>query len=154
MPGKVVAARRRESVPRRFRRPSSDDVRSAAIELLRRQSRPFPSQTAFTQALVRQLRRTDPRIVLSGTRLRQLIFGAPGVALRVRYAERRTGTPPTICPVCRSPLRPISNRTLDGDPVTIGYACTRCDYWTHRRPRVPIRYLYGRAGRRSTIRTG
>jgi hypothetical protein len=68
------------------------------------------------------------------------------VRVDVRYAERPTRRPLQCCPVCRSTLRPIRNRTLEGDRVTLGYRCTHCAYWTHLRRRVPVRYRFVRVG--------
>jgi hypothetical protein len=64
----------------------------------------------------------------------------------VRYTERERAPPLTACPVCGSALRPIKNQTLAGDSVVLGQRCTRCDYWTHRTRRVPVRYLISSAG--------
>jgi prepilin signal peptidase PulO-like enzyme (type II secretory pathway) len=66
--------------------------------------------------------------------------------MTVRYTERENAPPLTSCPVCGSPLKPIKNQTLAGGSVVLGQRCTRCDYWTHRARRVPVRYLISSAG--------
>ena len=79
--------------------------------------------------------------------MRTLLLDAPGVRVRVRY---RTGSDDGLleeCPVCGSEVRPIENRTLFGETVVLGFRCTHCAYWTHRRRRVPVRYSFSRVGR-------
>ena len=130
----------------RFRRPPADVVRSVARRSLGRIGGRVPSQAALRRALLPGLRAKDPLFVLGGVRLRQILLDAPGVRVEVRYAERPTRRPLQRCPVCHSALRPIRNRTLEGDRVVLGYRCTHCDYWTHLRRRVPVRYRFLRVG--------
>lgn len=150
MPGKEGAAppARGHRSPRtpKFRRPPADLVRSVAQRTLARVGRPIRSQAALRRVLLPLLSAKDPLFVLGGWRLRKILLDAPGVRVDVRYAERPTRRPLPRCPVCRSPIRPIRNRTLEGDRVILGYRCTRCSYWTHLRRRVPVRYRFVRVG--------
>ena len=158
MPARAGAARRRKVRPDRraeapsrrdgpsFRRPDADTVRSAAGRALRRAGRAYPSQAAFRRALLPVLRGEDPLFRLGGRRMRALLVATPGVTLRVRYTERRDRRPLDRGPVCGASLRPIRNRTLLGDDVTLGYRCTACEYWTHLQRRVPVRYVFLPAG--------
>lgn len=150
MSGKDDAASRgrpgsAERLPK-FRRPPADVIRSLARRTLGRQGGRIPSQAALRRALLPGLRSRDPLFVLGGVRLRQILLDAPGVRVDVRYSERSTRRPLQRCPVCHAPLRPIRNRTLEGDRVTLGYRCTKCAYWTHLRRRVPVRYRFVRVG--------
>ncbi len=121
-------------------------MRSVAWRVLGRVGRPLSSQAALRRAVLPLLAEQDPLFVVGGWRLRQLLLDVPGIRIDVRYTERRTRRPLPYCPVCRSPLRTIRNRTLEGDRVTLGYRCTRCVYWTHLRRRVPVRYRFVRVG--------
>lgn len=136
--------KRSVEAPPKFRRPPADLVRSVARRTLGRVGRPIRSQAALRRALLPTLTGKDPLFVLGGWRLRKILLEAPGVRVAVRYAERPTRRPLQRCPVCRSELRPIRNRTLEGDRVTLGYQCTKCAYWTHLRRRVPVRYRFYR----------
>jgi C4-type Zn-finger protein len=79
--------------------------------------------------------------------MRQVLLDEPGVRIEVRYTEKTTRRAlNNRCPVCRSALRAIRNRTLEGDRVVLGYRCGRCGYWTHLRRRVPVRYRFVRVG--------
>ncbi len=130
----------------RYRRASEEDVRRAARRLGRGGKAAFSSQARFRSALLSALRRDEPRAVIGGRRLRRLLIDVPGVRLTVRYTEREPVSPLRVCPVCGSSLKPIRNQTLAGDSVVLGQRCTRCDYWTHRNRRVPVRYLISSAG--------
>jgi hypothetical protein len=130
----------------RYRRPPDDEVRRAARRLVRGGKAAFVSQAQFRTALLASLRREEPLAVVGGRRLRRLLLDLPGVRMTVRYTERELTTPLASCPVCGSSLKPIRNQTLAGDSVVLGQRCTRCDYWTHRTRRVPVRYLITSAG--------
>ncbi|MGI0070458.1 MAG: hypothetical protein ACRECT_00010 [Thermoplasmata archaeon] len=130
----------------KFRRPADEDVRRTARRLVRGGRATFGSQAQFRGALLRALRREEPLAVIGGRRLRRLLLDVPGVRLTVHYTEREVAPPLSKCPVCGSELRPIRNQTLSGDSVVLGQRCTRCDYWTHRSRRVPVRYLITSAG--------
>ncbi len=131
----------------RYRVPDETAVRRAARRVLRSGRPSYPSQASFRTAVERELRRDDPLAVLGGARLRRLLIDAPGVRLSVRYTERDDDRPVEECPVCGGALQPVRNRTLTGGLVVLGQRCTRCDYWTHRARRVPVRYAFSRGGR-------
>lgn len=130
----------------RYRRPADDDVRRAARRLVRGSKAAFSSQAEFRSALVAALRRDEPLATVGDQRMRRLLVQLPGVRLTVRYRERGNGPPLVACPVCGSPLKPIRNQTLGGESIVLGQRCTKCDYWTHRARRVPVRYLISSAG--------
>lgn len=136
-------ARRSRKAPHRaprFRVPDGESVRAAALAVLRRRRGPPPTQSELARAVRPLLRSDEPLYALGERRLRRLLLETDGVRVDVEYAERATGDPPPECPVCGSPLAPISNRTLDGGRTVLGAECPRCGYWTHRRRRVPVRY--------------
>ena len=130
----------------RFRRPADADVQRAARRLVRGSKAAFSSQAEFRAALLKALRRDEPLATVSGRRLRRLLIQLPGVRVSVRYKERPSAPPLSACPVCGGALKPIRNQTLSGDSVVLGQRCTRCDYWTHRARRIPVRYLFSSAG--------
>lgn len=147
MPGKGDEDRPgAEGTTPRFRRPPDELLRRAARRVVRSGKATFPSQAALREAVLSYLRRDEPLAAIGGARLRRLLIGVPGVRLTVRYTERANLAPPSDCPVCRSPLRPIRNQTLTGERIVLGQRCTRCDYWTHGHRRTPVRYLFSAAG--------
>jgi hypothetical protein len=149
VPAKDDAASPRadEEPHRRYHVPDAEDVRRIARRVLRSGRPVYPSQASFRAAVEDALRREDPLAVVGGSRLRRLALETPGVRLSVHYAEREGLRELSACPVCSSPLKPVRNRTLSGDSVVLGQQCTRCDFWTHRTQRVPVRYTFSRSGR-------
>jgi len=135
-----------EAPAARYHVPGAEEIRRTARRVLRSGRATYPSQTAFREAVVAALRRDDPLAVVGGARLRRLILETPGVRLSVHYTERPDMHPLLACPVCASELKPVRNRTLTGESVVLGQECTRCDYWTHRQRRVPVRYTFSRGG--------
>ncbi|MGP8073235.1 MAG: hypothetical protein ACLPZM_08965 [Thermoplasmata archaeon] len=135
-----------EAPTARYHVPAADEIRRTARRVLRSGRATYPSQASFREAVVAALRQDDPLAVVGGSRLRRLILETPGVRLSVHYTERPDLRPLAACPVCGSVLKPVRNRTLTGESVVLGQECTRCDYWTHRQRRVPVRYTFSRGG--------
>jgi tRNA(Ile2) C34 agmatinyltransferase TiaS len=127
---------------RRFHHVASEDLRGAALELVRRARGPFASQVELLRAIRRRVRADDPLAVVGGRRLRYLLLATPGVRVDVEFTERNVAGALTKCPVCGGDVVPIRNRTLDAAAVTLGFRCPTCGYWTHRRRRVPVRYTF------------
>lgn len=154
MPARVGAAatpspRKREV---RFRRVSGDDLRTAALAVVRSSRGALASQGALWRAVRARLRREEPQAGVTAVRLRRVLLETPGVRIDVEYAERPSPTPLSACPVCGGPLGPIRNRTLDGPGVVLGQRCRACPYWTHGRRRTPVRYTFRAApGARATV---
>ncbi|HTT16502.1 MAG TPA: hypothetical protein VMH49_03985 [Thermoplasmata archaeon] len=141
-----VRPRRRSGVAPRYRRPPAEEVSRAARRAVRGGRASFGSLAEFRSAVLNSLRRDEPLATVGGERLRRLLVGVGGVRLSVHYTERANAQLPDRCPVCRSELTPIRNRTLTGETIDLGRKCSRCDYWTHAARRVPVRYIISRAG--------
>lgn len=146
MSGKATAeapADEPDARPRpRYRRPADDLIREAARSVLRGSGRSFGSQEGLRKAVLPVLRRDDRLYSVGGRRLRRLLLRTRGVKVVVRYREVPTARPLESCPVCEGKLLPIRNATLQGGRVTLGYRCSRCEYWTHLKRRVPVRYAF------------
>ncbi len=144
MPGKGdgAARPRRPRRGRRFHHVPPDEVRSAALELVRRSRGAFSSQGELLRAVRRRLRAEDPLAAVGGARLRRLLITTPGVRVEVEFAERNVPGPLVACPVCGGAVVPIRNQTKDAAAVTLGVRCPTVGYWTHRKRRVPVRYTF------------
>lgn len=147
MPGRGGGAGAgRRARPRRFRRVAPEEVRAAALAVVRATRGPLASQRALWQLVRARLRREEPRAGLTPTRLRRLLLATPGVRVDIEFAEIDATGPLAACPVCGGALAPIRNRTLDGGPTDLGQRCPACGYWTHRRRRRPVRYTFRSSG--------
>jgi hypothetical protein len=140
--GDGAARRRSRRRGRRYHHAAPDDVRSAALELVRQARGPYPSQGELVRAVRRRLRAEDPLAAVGGPRLRRILITTEGVRVDVEYAERNVRGSLERCPVCGSAVLPIRNRTLDAAAVILGFRCPTCGYWTHRKRRVPVRYTF------------
>lgn len=140
--GDAAARRRPRRRGRRYHHVAPEDVRTAALELVRKGRGPFASQGELVRAVRRRLRADDPLAAVGGPRLRRILITTEGIRVDVEYAEREVSGPLESCPVCGSEVVPIRNRTLDDAAVTLGYRCPACGYWTHRKRRVPVRYTF------------
>ena len=155
MPGKAgAAARPRERRRgRQYHHVGPEELRRAALELVRRSRGAFASQSELVRAVRRRVRSDDPIAAVGARRLRYLLLATPGVRVDVEYAERPSRGSLAACPVCGGPLEPIRNRTLDAAAVTLGYRCPACLYWTHRKRRVPVRYTFRAASDGPRVRS-
>jgi hypothetical protein len=155
VPGKGDGAARPRSRRRgrSYHHVPAEEVRDAALELVRRARGPYSSQRELVRAVRRRLRADDPLAAVGGPRLRRILITAEGVRVDVEFAERNVRGTLESCPVCGSPVAPIRNRTLDAAAVTLGFRCATCGYWTHRKRRVPVRYTF-RAASDGPLRRG
>ena len=136
-----------EAPSARYHIPGAEEIRRTARRVLR--SGPGPCTPPRRRSGKRSWRPC-------GTTFRSPSLEEPGcvdrswrlraVRLLVHYTERPDLHPLLACPVCGSVLKPVKNRTLTGESVVLGQECTRCDYWTHRQRRVPVRYSFSRGG--------
>ena len=46
------------------------------------------------------------------------------------------------CPVCKGKIKPIKNRTINGNSTTAGYRCPNCGYTSSRYLKSPARYIF------------
>lgn len=136
--GKGAGARPRS--PRRFRRPDDPSVAEAIAALPAVGPVRFDSLEELLGRLRRRLAREDPLFALGPSRLRTLATKSGLVRWRIDYRSEAGRPPFVVCPVCRGPLAPVRNRTLEGDSVTLGQSCRACGYWSQRERRVPVRY--------------
>ncbi|HYK92645.1 MAG TPA: hypothetical protein VEY07_01210 [Thermoplasmata archaeon] len=154
MPARAGAGPPAEPADARYRRAAPESVAEAVHRLTDRGRDEFPTQQALLTAVRRELVRSDPALRIGPRRLRRLLLDSGLARLRVDYSERQDRRPLERCPVCGDSLRRVVNRTLEGDRVVLGYACSRCAYWTHLRRRVPIRYSVRLLrGRREPVRS-
>lgn len=125
-----------------YRIPSRERVRDALRRVLARQKR-ISSQRQLKELLEREMANEEDYRV-SGPRARDVAFESGLVEMEVecRETEERGGL--HRCPVCRTRLERVKNRTVFGGTVTLGYDCPRCPYWTGLRRRVPTRYIFTR----------
>ncbi|MEM4308416.1 MAG: hypothetical protein QXU48_05080 [Thermoplasmata archaeon] len=126
---------------KKYSLPSSDTILDATMNLYI-SGRVVDSQEKLRKLILGKLQKDDPLYKLSGKRLRKILIKAGIAKVQIVARESEGKRPYFLCPVCDSRLAKIVNQTLNGTEVVIGYKCPTCGYWTHRKKRVPVRYIF------------
>lgn len=128
-----------------WRLPENERV----VEAIRRaleSRRTMASQRELRERVLRELRKEDPKLTVSGPRIRRLALtsGLARVEIAWRETERRGAL--FKCPVCGSVLRPMRNETVFGGTVTLGFRCPVCPFRSGIRRMEPMRYVFLKRG--------
>jgi len=125
-----------------YKIPKDGDIVLAIRNVLARY-KVIRSQRELREKLEQELNFGGGTFHVSGERARRLAVISGIAKLKVR--TRTTGKKGHIdnCPVCGEGLRASRNMTIFGKPITTGYRCTKCDYWTEMdNIRLPSRYEF------------
>ncbi|MCX8173823.1 MAG: hypothetical protein N3F63_04355 [Thermoplasmata archaeon] len=126
---------------KKYALPSRDTIVEAAVNLYL-SGRTVDSQEKLRKLILGKLQRDNNLYRLSGKRLRKVLIKAGIAKVQIVARESEGKRPYFLCPVCDARLTKIVNQTLNGTEVVIGYKCPTCGYWTHRKKRVPVRYIF------------
>jgi peptide subunit release factor 1 (eRF1) len=124
-----------------FKRPERDVI----IEAIRKafdERNTMGSQKELRQRVLKELRKMDSGLTVSGPRLRRLAItsGIAKVDITWRETDRRTAR--FHCPVCGSELRALKNETVFGGTVTLGFKCPECPFRSSLKRQEPTRYVF------------
>lgn len=125
-----------------YKVPKDGDIVLAISNVLARY-KVIRSQRELRQKLEQELNFGGGSFHVSGIRARRLAV-ISGIA-KLKVFTRATGKKGVIdnCPVCGEDLKASRNMTLFGNPITTGYRCSKCDYWTEMNNiRLPSRYEF------------
>ena len=125
-----------------YRIPSEDEIREIVLKILKRRG-VVESQAELLSEVKKHLIRRGKDLKISGKRLRRIAVHMPEVEVEIRCktTEREVDDMRT-CPVCGEEMEKITNLTLDGQKIIVGFKCTFCSFWTGRKLRVPRRYIF------------
>ncbi len=121
--------------------PSDEQIEKALKEVLTK-FRTVHSQTKLKTLVTKELNTKKKTFGVSGSRLRDIAISSNFVKLEIHSREGDPKKVMTNCPVCNSSLKRVKNLTIWGGEVTIEFRCTRCGYWTGKKKRIPIRYVF------------
>ncbi len=122
--------------------PDEDMLKSIVRRVLRRKG-VVESQSELVREVRKHLNHVDPSYRVSPRRVRLTAIEDPHIKLEIRYRLTDIHTENfEKCPVCGSKMTKVKNSTLDGKSVVIGFKCIRCPYWTGKRIRKPVRYIF------------
>lgn len=122
--------------------PKDGDIVLAIRNVMARY-RAIRSQRELRERVEQELNFGGGTFHVSAERARRLAI-ISGVA-KLKVWTRATGRKGTIkeCPVCGETLITSRNMTIFGKPVTTGYKCKKCSYWTEMdNIRLPSRYEF------------
>jgi len=125
-----------------YKIPKDGDIVLALSNVLARY-KVIRSQRELRQKLEQELNFGGGTFHVSGNRARRLAV-ISGIA-RLKVFTRTTGKQGIVdnCPVCGEDLKPSRNMTIFGKPITTGYKCKKCAYWTEMNNiRLPSRYEF------------
>jgi uncharacterized protein with PIN domain len=122
--------------------PKEEEVSEIITKILERRG-VIESQAELHREVMKHLKRRNKDYKLSERRMRIIALSNKSVALEIRYKlTDKVVEDMEKCPVCGGNMARIENSTLDGKKVIIGFKCTSCPYWTGKKLRVPIRYIF------------
>lgn len=121
--------------------PTEDQIK-VALENVLKKFRTVQSQNKLKKLVTKELNTKKKKFGVTGNRLRNIAINSDFVKLEIHSRE---GDPKKLmvkCPVCRSTLKRVKNLTIWGGEVTIEFRCNKCGYWTGKKKRIPIRYVF------------
>jgi len=122
-----------------YRIPSDDDVAKAIEDCMSAHPR-IKTQQELQTYVSSELRSVDRRFRIGADRIRRIGIGRGIIDIEIRYARSNRIKQLDSCPVCRDPLKPIRNMTLDGDVIELRRVCRACGYSAAGEADRPFRY--------------
>ena len=121
--------------------PSDEKIIKAVTKVLKKY-RTVSSQHRLKELVENELKTKNDEFHVSGSRIRNLVLKSDLVRIEIHSRE---GDPDKIlsrCPVCNNSLNMVKNQTIFGGEVTIEFRCSNCGYWTGKKKRIPILYVF------------
>ena len=121
--------------------PSYEEIKKAATKILKKYRTVF-SQYRLKELVEQELKTKKDEFHVSGSRLRNIVLKSGLVRIEIHSRE---GSPDKVlnrCPVCDNSLKRVKNQTIFGGEVTIEFRCSNCGYWTGKKKRIPILYVF------------
>ncbi|MDD5503577.1 MAG: hypothetical protein PHH26_09005 [Candidatus Thermoplasmatota archaeon] len=129
-----------EKKEKHWKLPKDEEILAAIIAVINR-NRTIESQNRLRQLVVDELQKNDPEYTTTPEKVRLLALRSGHVRVEVKTKEDDVGKP-TKCPVCRTTMDRLKNKTLTGGTVTVEWRCPMCKYWTGKKLRIPRHYTF------------
>jgi len=100
------------------------------------------SQYDLCSLTLRELRRIDPRYVLSPRRVKKLVLKIPVIEIRAKTKRILKKKKLQECPICGGEIRKVFGKNLLNEKIHLGYACKVCGFRTDLKSFVPRRYIF------------
>lgn len=101
------------------------------------------TQKELHRLLSKELNKGSEHYKASQNRMRHIAATVIEIKIKTRCGIGKRPPKNDICPICNVPMSVTKNKTLDTNPVEIGYKCYCCGYWTDKDARrIPKGYKY------------
>ncbi|MFA6799948.1 MAG: hypothetical protein WCR37_02935 [Candidatus Methanomethylophilaceae archaeon] len=124
-----------------YKIPDEESVADSVLIVMHKNPQ-VRSQAELAFLVRKQLSRIDPDYRVSGERIRRIGINRGIIGVAIDYNASGISRVREFCPVCRNPMVPIKNRTLDGGIVEMRRKCSICPYALGSNPTVPGRYYF------------
>jgi len=121
---------------------ASDEQIRKSLDHVLKKYRTINSQFKLRNLVNDDLKSNRIKYTVSPQRLRNIAVQSNFVKLEIHTREGDPKKLMTKCPVCGNTLKRVKNLTIWGGEVTIEFNCARCGYWTGKKKRIPIRYVF------------
>ena len=124
-----------------YRIPPEEELKRAICGILEDYGM-VGSLASLTSLVNMRLSTENPSWRVSQRRVKHTAASMRRVEIEIISADSNEVVENPKCLVCGNPMKPVMNRTLFGDVVTLGYHCTVCGYRTGLKRKIPIRYIF------------
>jgi hypothetical protein len=121
--------------------PSDEEILGAVKNVFQKYHT-VQSQHKLKKLVEKELQTKKKQLHVSEPRLRTLVLNSGFVQVEI---HTRDGDPDKLlhkCPVCGGPLKRVKNQTIYGGEVTLEFRCALCGYWTGKKKKIPILYVF------------
>lgn len=125
-----------------YRVPSNEQILEALKSIFVRR-RVVNSQRELKRLVEKELRGRE-KFKVGERRLRQIALDSDLLDIEIHCRESPEKRHLTKCPVCDTKLKKVRNLTVFGGTVTLGFKCSKCNYWSGLKRRIPMRYDFTR----------
>ena len=121
--------------------PSEEKIREA-IKKVVKERKVVRSSIELAAIVTRYLRRENKLYVVSPARVKKISLTIPEKEVRAKTKRSSKIKKVEKCPICDSPLRPLSVTNLKGKKVIVGFECTNCGYKSTLESFLPQEYIF------------
>ena len=125
-----------------YKIPSEEEIKKIVMKVLKNRG-VIESQAELLSEVKKHLIRLGKDFKISGKRLRKIAIRMPEVEVEIRCrTTEKEVEDMKVCPVCGEKVERLTNLTLEGEKIIVGFKCTFCSYWTGKKLRIPMRYIF------------
>ncbi len=121
---------------------ASDEQIKKALKSILKKNRTINTQAKLKKLVTEKINKKKKKYGISPSRVRDIAINSSFVDIEIHSREGDPKKSMNKCPVCKSDLKKVKNKTIWGGKVTIEFRCKKCGYWTGKKKRIPKRYVF------------